>query len=116
MNYKKAFSLFEIILVIFISSIVLIYSFSYTKELFETQKTNQELAILKIDLNSTKIILERNVENLPKKLSYENETLFLENAILLKDVNNFSIKENSSTYTINIKVKNSINKTWEIKK
>ena len=55
---EKAYTLFELILVIFISSVILIYTFSFQKELYETQITNEKLAILKIDLNSTKIIIE----------------------------------------------------------
>lgn len=116
MNYKKSFSLLEVIIVIFISSVVLVYTFIFTKELYFSSKTNQELSILKIDLNSTKIILEKNKDSLKDKISYKDGVLYFENGILLKDVNSFTLNENSQFYTIKLKIQNKISKTWIIKK
>jgi len=113
-NNKNAFSLFELILVLFISSIVLIYSFSFTKELYETQITNEKIAILKIDLNSTKIILQRNLP-LTNKLKYEGTTLYLNNNILLKNVSSFDTKTSSGFIKIDITLEDTIKQTWQFK-
>ena len=51
---KNSFSLLEVILTLIISSIVIIYSTFFTKELFFENKINQQLEIQKIDELSTK--------------------------------------------------------------
>lgn len=112
---KKAFSLFELILVIFISSIVLIYTFTFQKELFETQIINEEIAISKIDLNSSKIIIQKNLENIEDKLSYKDSTLYFKNSILLKNVSSFSISRNLGMIIISISLKDKISQTWKFK-
>lgn len=116
MNSKKAFSLFEVIIVIFISSIVLIYTFIFTKELYLSNKTNQDLSILKIDLNSTKIILQKNKEKIKDELLFKDSTLYFKDGILLKNVTDFKLKETVSSFKIEIKVNNTIFQTWIINK
>ncbi len=56
---KNSFSLLEVILTLIISSIVIIYSTLFTKELFFENSVNQELEIQKIDILSTKIFFEK---------------------------------------------------------
>ncbi len=56
---NKAFSLLELIFVVFISSIVLIYTFKFSKEIYGTSIENEKIAILKIDMNSTKIFIQK---------------------------------------------------------
>lgn len=114
-NKNKAFTLFELILVLLIGSIILIYTFTFQKELYETQIQNESIAILKIDLNSTKIIIERNLQDIQKKLSYYNNTLFYENNILLKNVTSFDISKDSNILTIDITIENKLSQTWEFK-
>ena len=114
-NIKKAYTLFELILVIFISSIVLIYTFSFQKELYETQIANEEIAILKIDLNSTKIIIEKNLVNIESKLAYNDSTLYFEDHILLKDVSSYEMSKSSNILTINITLKEKISQEWKFK-
>lgn len=112
-NYKKAFSLFELIIVLFISSTVIIYTFIFTKDLYQTQLDNHEIAILKIDLNSTKIIVERNLSTIQSVMKYDGSTLFLKDSILLKDVTNFSMKKISTNIEINITLDKKISQTWK---
>ncbi len=114
-NTKKAFTLFELLLVVFISSIILIYSFNFQKELFEIQTTNEDLAILKIDLNSSKIIIEKNLPNIESKITYKDSILYYENNILLKDVSLFQISKTSNILIIDITLKNKISQTWKFK-
>ncbi|QDF28250.1 hypothetical protein [Halarcobacter anaerophilus] len=113
MRLIKAFSLFELILVIFISSIVLISTSMLTKEFLFTQKENEKLAILKLDLNSTKIIIEKNLPEIINKLRYENQTLYINENILLKDVTSFSMKKEPKYLNINITLDKKIKQNWE---
>ncbi len=111
---KKTFSLFELIVVIFISSAVLIYNFKFLKEIYETQIQNEKIAILKIDLNSTKIIIEKNLHSIDK-LEYDNKTLFYDKNILLKRVTTFIIKKSLKQVKIEITLDNTISQTWIFK-
>lgn len=112
---KKAFSLFELILVLLISSIVLIYSLKFAKELQEEQVLNQKIAVYKIDMNSTKIIIEKNLENILTRLRLDNSTLYLDENILLQNVSSFSISQNSNILTVKIVLDDTISQTWEFK-
>lgn len=115
MNSKKAFSLFELLIVLFISSIILIYTFIFTKQLHETQIDNEKLAILKIDLNSTKVIIEKNLPEIVDKIRYNNSTLYYDENIFLEDVSNFSMKKNAYILTIDITLDEKITQTWRFK-
>jgi len=112
---KKAYSLFELILVIFISSIVLIYSFKFVKEIQEATISQEKTAILKIDINSTKIFIEKNLPFSIEKLKYKGSTLFFDDAILLENITSFSMNKTPNTLTINITVENKISQIWEFK-
>lgn len=112
---KKAFSLFELILVVFISSIVIIYSLKFAKQTQEAQIKNQELAVLKIDMNSTKIIIEKNLPKIKEKLFYDGKSLFYEKNILLKNVSSFSMDDFNGILTIKITLDKKIMQTWEFK-
>ena len=82
---KNSFSLLEIILTLIISSIVIIYSTLFTKELFFENRINQQLEIQKIDLLSTKIFFEKHLKEI-EKFNYSNQNLYFENFLLLEDV------------------------------
>lgn len=110
---KNSFSLLEIILTLIISSIVIIYSTLYTKELILENKQTQQLEIDKIDFLATKIFIEKNKNNI-EKLSYSNNNLYFENSLLLKDVKEFNLNKTSTNITIYINLKNKIIQTWKI--
>ena len=57
---KNSFSLLEIILTLIISTIVIIYSSFFTKELIIDNKYNQNIEMAKINILSTKIFLEKH--------------------------------------------------------
>lgn len=113
MRSNKGFSLFELILVIFISSILLIFTSSFTKELYTNQIENEKIAMLKIDLNSTKIIIEKNLPNILGKLKYNNDNLYINNHLLLKNVSNFKMSNNTQKVFINITLEDKIKQRWE---
>ena len=110
---KKGFTILELLVVIFLSSIVLIYTFSFAKQLFQTQNENEKIASLKIDLNSTKIIIEKNLPASKDLLKYENMTLFYGENILLQNVTKYQETSSSNILTIDITLNNTINQTWK---
>ena len=112
---KKAYSLFELIIVLFISSLLIVYSFKFSNELYLNQEENYKLEIYKLELNSTKIFLQRNIKELPQNLSYKDKTLFFSNNILLKNVSAFNLKNSSKYIHINIELDNKISQNWVLK-
>lgn len=109
---KNSFSLLELILTIIISSIITIYSFSFIKELFSTNRELQSIELYKLDLLSTKIFLKKNINDL-NKLKYLNETLFFNDNILLEKVKLFEIKQKNKKYQIKINLADKITQRWE---
>ena len=112
---KKAFTLLELVLVILLSSILIITTIKYIKEINLTQYKNREISILKIDLNSTKILIEKNLPQIVSKLKYLNNTLYIEDNILLKNVTDFAIHNTSNILYLDIELKNSISQSWRFK-
>lgn len=111
---KNSFTLLEIILSILISAIVIINSAYFSKELFQTNKDMQNIEILKLDLLSTKIFLQKNNKGLDEKLSFENNTLYFDKNILLQNVDEFEIIKKEKYYQIFIKTNNRIKEEWKI--
>ena len=111
---KNSFTLLEIVLSILISAIVIINSAYFSKELFQTNKDMQNIEILKLDLLSTKIFLQKNNKDLKEKLSFKNNTLYFDKNILLQDVNEFSILKKTTYYEISLKLNNKIKEQWNI--
>ena len=111
---KNSFSLLEVILSILISSIVIINSAYFSKELFQTNNDMQNIEILKLDLLSTKIFLQKNNLDLEDMLTYKNNTLYFDKNILLQEVNTFSISKKAKYYEISIEVSNRIKENWNI--
>lgn len=109
---KNSFSLLEIIITLIISSIVIIYSTLFTKELSLENRYNQELEIDKINFLGTKVFIEKNKYNI-SNLQFSNNNLYFENNLLLKDVKEFNIMKTSKQITIYINFKDKIMQTWE---
>ena len=112
---KNSFSLLEIILTLILSSIVIIYSTLFTKELFFENTNNQNIEISKINILSTKIFFEKHKNQLDL-ISYSNENLYFKDSLLLEKVKTFSINQNSYTIKININFVDNIVQTWEFEK
>lgn len=109
---KNSFSLLEIILTLIISSIVIIYSTLFTKELFFSNKNNQNIEIAKIDILSTKIFFEKHKNEL-ELISYKNENLYYKNSLLLENVKDFNLSKSNQNIKITINLNDEINQTWE---
>ena len=109
---KNSFSLLEVILTLIISSIVIIYSTLFTKELFFENRVNQQLEIQKIDLLSTKIFFEK-YKNEIEKFKYSNQNLYFDNFLLLENIKEFSLNKSANKITIFINLDDKIVQTWE---
>lgn len=109
---KNSFSLFEVILTLIVSSIVIIYSTLYLKEIFYVNQTTEQLEIDKINLLSTKIFIEKHKNEL-ELISYSNSNLYYKNSLLLEDVKEFTVNKKEKSFSIKINFKDKIIQTWE---
>ena len=115
MNKQKAFLLLELIVVISFSSIIIVYTLLFAKNSFEAQKINQQQAILKLDLNSSKIFIAKHIFNIENDLSYIDKTLYFKNSILLKNVSSFSLNKAGKFIYIKIVLHKQIAQKWVFK-
>ena len=109
---KNSFSLLEIILTLIISSIVIIYSTLFAKNLFFENKINEQIEIQKIDLLSTKIFFEKHLNEIDE-FSFSNENLYFQNNLLLENVKEFNLIKFANNTTIFINLDNKIVQTWQ---
>ena len=113
LNMKNSFSLFELILTLAISTTIIIYSTLLVKDLIILNKTSLSKELARLELNSTKIFIEKNKNEL-NKFSLNNKILYFDNHILLKNVNEFNIYISDEVATINISLENSSKQVWKI--
>ncbi|MFA7086659.1 MAG: hypothetical protein WC145_08340 [Aliarcobacter sp.] len=66
LNMKNSFSLFELILTLAISTTIIIYSTLLVKDLIILNKTSLSKELARLELNSTKIFIEKNKNELNK--------------------------------------------------
>ena len=113
MNFKtkKAFITFELLLVLIISSIVLINSFTSIKDIYTLTKQQQNIAIEKIDLLSTKLFLQANIENV-NKVSLKQKTLYFNNSILLENIESFALNKSTNYVEVTLKTSNNKEIVW----
>lgn len=109
---KNSFSIFELILSLIISSFVIVFSSKYIKEIYLENQNIQNIEKAKIDLSSTKIFIQKNINNL-NKISFSNGNLYFENEILLDKVKDFKINKNSKEIEIFINFDNKIAQIWK---
>lgn len=109
---KNSFTLFEVILSLTISSIVIIYSMNYTKELFFSNKTIQKTELEKINLMNTKIFLQKHKNEL-EKVEFQDEKLYFDKSLLLENVKEFELKKVDSFITISINYNDIIKQEWK---
>lgn len=113
-NMKSSFSLLELILVTLISSIVIIYSLVFIKELYTNSDTIQKQEIAKIDLLATKAFLDKKAD-FYEYIKHEGTTIFYKNSILLEDISSFSMKKEQKLIKIDLKYKDAIFIKWVFK-
>lgn len=111
---KNSFSLLEIIISILISSVVIVYSMFYIKEISIKNHKTQEEELRKINLLATKIFLQKNKKEIDK-VQFYNNNLYFDSALLLDGVNSFEMSKNEDDLII-IKIKYSdlIEQQWKL--
>ncbi|MGA1932790.1 hypothetical protein ACH5BF_08740 [Arcobacter sp. YIC-464] len=113
-NMKSSFSLLELILVTLISSIVIVYSLVFIKELYHNNEIIEKQEISKIDLLATKAFLEKKAD-FYNHIKYENKTLFYKDSILLENVTNFSMKKKDMFIYIKLNFQDEVLIEWVFK-
>ncbi|RXJ87214.1 hypothetical protein [Arcobacter sp. CECT 8985] len=113
-NKKKAFITFELLIVLIISSLVIINSFISIKDIYTLSKKDESKAIYKVDLLSSKIILQKTKDYL-NNLHYKNHNLLIKNSLFLENIDNFKISKNNSFTNISFRYKNSYDVNWVFK-
>jgi prepilin-type N-terminal cleavage/methylation domain-containing protein len=103
---KKSFSLIELIATIFIISIISVYSIYFYKEIFFKNEQLFEDEKTKLELLNFKLFLEKNLSF--EKLSYNNQNIYFDGALLLKDVNKYELNSTNTYVSIDICLKNRV--------
>ncbi|MCJ8326880.1 MAG: type II secretion system GspH family protein [Campylobacterales bacterium] len=98
---KKSFTLIEILFVISIFSLLIISSLSFLKEVNINNKDIYKNEINFLDIQSTFVFIQNNVKDI-KSLKYTDENIYFKNAILLKNVNKYSLEKYSDGYKVKI--------------
>ncbi len=91
MIYKrKAIVLFELIISIFILSVISIYSLKFTNTIYHQNIKNLTLNFLKLDLESTQLYIEENgINNII--FNQDNNKIYVNNNLLLDNVTSYSL-------------------------
>lgn len=114
-NYKKSFTLLELILSITILSVVVINTLQLQKTLIKDDKTLRQKEVLKLDLLATKIYLQKNMQNL-NDLELEDEKLYFNDILILKEVSQFEKYEDENYFYIKLTLNKKIKNSWVIKR
>lgn len=106
---KKAFTLTEILLSTVIISIVVITSLNIMNILHKKNNTTYQTTISKIDLESTRLFLEKKIilDKQLSNLSFKESGLYYKNDLLLKNVSLFSKTIQDDIITLEICTNNS---------
>lgn len=110
-NMKSSFSLFELILTTLISSILIVYTLVFIKELYSNNDSLQKQEIAKIDLLATKAFLDKKADFFDE-IKYENNTLFYKDSLLLENIVEFKIKKENKIIEIHLNHANKISIKW----
>ena len=107
---KKAISLIELLFTIVIGAILLLSISNISLDLNIQNNNEYEKNILKIEFESTRLFLQKIIKNdkFLDKLVYKEKTLFVNNNILLKNVNTYSKSIINDDIILNICIKNKI--------
>ena len=111
---KKAFTLIELIVSIFLISIISIYGMLFYKNTYLSFENEFEKEKLKLQFINTKLFLEKNkaLEN----LSLKDSKLYYNNHLLLKNVTNYSLIKDIKNTTISFCIEEKLCKKIKILK
>lgn len=114
MKNKQASILLEVIFSIMLLSIVTVSAMLIYKEFFKLNRNEFNIEINKIELLNTKYFLQKklNFLNDTTKLTFSNSNLYFDNHLLLNNVSSYNVKSTSSSFTMNICLKDKICKEF----
>lgn len=108
---KSSFTLIEIIISTIIISIVVATTFNIMLMINKKNNTTYNQTITKIDIESTRLYLQKQFIKYRdlKSLRYDNQNLFYNNALLLKNISSFEKIKYKQHIQIDFCIKNSEN-------
>lgn len=112
-NFKTASILLEVILSIFIMSMVTISALYIYKNFAHLHHTTYENELRKIEWLNTKYFLQKNLIS-QQQLHYSHQDLYFNHHLLLSDVSDFSLKQHNNQFIIYVCLKNSLCNTMVI--
>lgn len=117
MNIKKipSFISIEIIITLVVSSMIIISTLVFQTNIYQEDKNNREIEILKIDLLASKIFLERNIKDI-SKLYLSEDTLYFDSSVLLKNISDYTFEIKNDFIKITFIIDNKIKQEWILKK
>jgi type II secretory pathway component PulJ len=116
MNFKKkSFTLLELIVSISILSVLVIGTLLFQAKLIQEDKYKRQIESYKIDLLSSKIFLEKNLNSLDE-LKYLENKLFYKDILFLDKVTDFEKNSDETNFYIKIVLDEKIKNFWVIKK
>lgn len=104
LSHKKSFSLIELIVSLFIISLISIYSIYFYKEIFFKNEQLFQDEKTKLELLNLKLFLEKNSNF--DKLSYSNQNIYYDNALLLKNVNKYTLNTHEKYISLYVCLEN----------
>jgi hypothetical protein len=115
----KGLILFELIVVIVLSSILFLTTSNFLITIYKKDKINFSTNLTKIEFESTKLFLKQLLkkQNNLQNINYENNKLYYNLNILQNKVTKFNISKQNNIYTINIciKIRDNICQKWIIR-
>jgi len=107
---KKSITLIELLFTIIISSILLVSVANISLDLNNSNKINYYKNILKIEFESTRLFLQKQIINDKNlsNLSYKNNNLYFKNNILLKNLLSYNRYIQDNIIVLDICIKNKI--------
>ena len=112
---KNSFTILELIVTLIISSVVIIFSTIFLKNSYLENSESLKLEEAKIKMLSTKIFLEKNIDEI-SELYYNNKKLYFTNSILLDNIEEFNIQKTPNFVDIFINYDEKIIQSWQIKR
>lgn len=107
----------EMIVVVAILSFVGIYFNLYLSKLYISNKTQREISLKLIELESTNVFISKKLSlgHSIDDFYLQNNILYFQNYVLLNDVDSFTATPTNNRFKINISVSNGqIRKEWLI--
>lgn len=112
---KNSFTILELIVTLIISSVVIIFSTIFLKNSYLENSESLKLEEAKIKMLSTKIFLEKNIDDI-SELYFNNKKLYFKNSILLDNIEEFNIQKTQNFVDIFINYDEKIIQSWQIKR